>query len=78
MRSLRLIREMQRRSERRAMGYGPRAPGMVSRASLRQGFEAAHLALPMEIDYLVEIQKSDGSFYFMLDYSLLDGPDTLA
>lgn len=77
MREQRKHREVFERVVRRTMGVDQRAERRSALAVRYQGGEASHLALPEETDTLVETQMSDGTFLFLIDGSLIDGPDPL-
>jgi hypothetical protein len=78
MRDLAILRKVERREGRRAMGVEPRGETHLPVGIVRRPHDAEHLALPQYTDYLSDIQKSDGSFYFMVSFSRVGGPDTVA
>jgi hypothetical protein len=78
MRERRVLREVQRREARQALGLSPYGRRLRPSAALRAPFDAEHLALPQATDNLAAIQTADGSFYFMFDFSAFDGPDPWA
>ncbi len=70
----RTLREHAQRSAGRYPGEVPVRLAEIADA----GAEAAILKLPQDIDNLGPIQDATtGAFFFMLDWSALDGPDLL-
>ena len=78
MRSLRILRETQRRASREATGISERAPRLQVRQVGSQHLDAEILALPQRLDDLVALQDNDGNFFWQLDYSDFLGTDVLA
>jgi hypothetical protein len=78
MRELRILREVQRRQGRASQGLNPRSLSDQALHLAAAGNELEILSLPEDVGSLAEVQQADGSFYFQLDYSSLDGTDPLA
>ena len=77
MRELSILREIQRRQGRESVGGQPQAPRLFAPQAAAQFHAGDILRLPENVDGLETIQKTDGSFYFMVGFSAVDGPDTV-
>lgn len=78
MRELAVFRKISQREGRQALGLAPQRGQFLPVAAMRAPLDAEHLALPQHTENLNPIQDTDGSFFYMMGYSALDGPDPLA
>lgn len=78
MRELRILRETQRRQSRASQGLNPRTQADQALHVAAAAHELEILSLPEDVSALTDAQQADGSFFFMLGFSALGGPDPLA
>jgi hypothetical protein len=78
MRAAQVHRETIERVLRGAMGGFPRGNRLYALTAHTAALEAASLALPVSTEGLdQESQNADGSFFFMIDLSRIDGADPI-
>lgn len=79
MRELDVHHEIQRRQARRALGLNPRGFSLYPIQTTSAAYESDLLALPEAVDDADPIMDPvTGTFIFLLGFSALGGPDTLA
>ena len=79
MRELDVFRKVMTREARRAAGRHPLFPTVSQAQTSLGGLEDSFLALPEDIEGLQEVQDPvTGAFWFMVDFSPVDGADPVA
>lgn len=77
MRAERVYKEFFRRRARQWLGYDPYTNRHDALTVGLQGTESSHLTIPEEVEHLEEMQDEGGNFMFLIDFSLIDGDDTI-
>jgi hypothetical protein len=78
MRGLRTFREVQDRQTKTALGFNPLRPNGNVINALTLGDDVMMMAMAESADTLPVMQNASGTFFFVTDASLIDGPDELA
>jgi hypothetical protein len=78
MRALRVLRDVERRERRRALGVNPYCERMSGAAARATAMDAEILAMPEDTSDYQAVQAADGTLYFALGISALGGSDPLA
>jgi len=78
MEALQLFRWAQKAQAAKAVGQDARQPRITVGQMQSIGSEADMRALPMDVSKFKPLQNSAGAFYFMADFSTIDGDDVIA
>ncbi len=77
MRALKVLREVERRQSRRALGVPPFGGRLVLPRARSTDLAPDILALPEKVDDLAAMQTANGGFIAMIGFSGVGGPDTV-
>lgn len=68
-------KEVTEREGRKAVGRHPNAPALLTGQAGKVGQDAESRVMPECTADLAPIMADDGTFYFMVGYSVVGGPD---